>query len=127
MSDPNSTETTTESILKELLQSVLSLQKEVTELKKDREKDMMAATNRSYPQKRPCDGNEGIEGDTGITCNCEDNLSERESDSDALEDDLGGEKHKSSGSYKVSEEGEAFLETVFTSKLRYQARQAKVE
>ena len=70
----------------------------------------------------------------GITCDGEDNLSKQESDSNAFEDDLGGEdhelggkEHNSSGSYKVSEEGGAFLETVFTSKLKYQTRQAKVE
>ena len=121
MSDP--TPATTESMLQELLQNVLSLQKEVTQLKKDN----MPATSRTYPQKRLCDGDKDVEGNTEATRNGKDNLNEGAGDSNAHEEeDAGEEDPKSSVSYKLSEEGEAFLETVFTSKLRYPTRQARV-
>ena len=110
-------------MLQELLQNVSSLQTEVTQLKKDN----MPATSRTYPQKRLCDGNKDVEGDTEATHDGENTLSEGAGDSDAhKEEDAGEEDPKFLVSYKLSEEGEAFLETVFTSKLRYQTRQARV-
>ena len=83
MSDPNVTTATTESMLKELLQNVSFLQKEVTELKKDQEMDKTTDKNGNHPQKHPCNGDKGLEGDTEATYHGEDNLSEDESDSDA--------------------------------------------
>ena len=53
-----------DTLLKELLQSIASLQKEVTVLKEAGQGDRMAATSRSYPLKRSCDGDKGAEDDT---------------------------------------------------------------
>ena len=105
MSDPNATTASTESILKELLESISSLQKEVTELKKDREVDKMTDKNGNHPQKCPRDGDKGLEGDTEAARHGKANLNEGETDSDAQEEDTGNEDHNSSVSYKLSDEG----------------------
>ena len=81
MSDP--TTATTESMLQELLQNVSSLQKEVTQLKKDN----MPAMSKTYPQKRLRNGNKDIEGDKEVTRDGENNLSEGTGNSDAHEEE----------------------------------------
>ena len=92
MSDPTLTTATTELMLQELLLNVSSLQKEVTQLKKDN----MPATSRTYPQKRLRDGDKDVEGDTEATRDGKDNLSEGAGDSDAhKEEDAGEEDPKS--------------------------------
>jgi len=89
MTDPNSTDT--ESLLKKLLGTVLSHQKEVSELK---EENRIATTNhsshRTNPKKRPRDGNASAEVDTESSRNGEENdpsdhKGDRDSKTEAIE------------------------------------------
>ena len=49
----------------------------------------MAATSKTYPQKRLRDGNKSVEGDTEATRDGKNNLSEGTGDNDAHEEDMG--------------------------------------
>ena len=119
MTEPRteSQSTLEDALLKELLQSVASLLKEVTVLKEAGQGDRMAATSRSYPLKRGCDDDKSTEDDT--VAGRDGNQDLNYGDSHAKEEDTGGEDYTSFDSYQLSEEGEAFLETVFTSKMKY--------
>ena len=124
MSDPEPKNT--ESLLKELLGTVSSLQKEVSELK---EENRMIATSRTYPKKRPRDGDAGDGLTTEGTRDGEDtsNDSEHEENRDSETEGHGGDKEdETSVTYQLSDEGEAFLENAFASRLKYQTRQSKV-
>ena len=95
MSDPEPKNT--ESLLKELLGTVSSLQKEVSELK---EENQMIATSRTYPKKRPRDGDAGAGLTTEGTRDGEDtsNDSEHEENRDSETEDTSthatARKHK---------------------------------
>ena len=110
MAEDNSTER----ILKELAAAVNALKKDIDELKtKDGE--------RSYPHKRRRDGddegedNESHDGDTG------ENRDGDNSDYGEIENDGSGPSR-----FTLSEEGEAFLETTFNSRLNYKDRRKHI-
>ena len=116
----------TESLLKKLLGTVSSLQKEVSELK---EENRMIVTSRTYPKKRPCDGDAGAGLTTEGTRDGEDTSSDSEhkGNCDSETEGHGGDKKDdTSVIYQLSDEGEAFLENAFASRLKYQTRQSKV-
>ena len=105
-------ENSTEDLLKQLLATLNTLQKDVNNLKA---KD----DGRTYPQKRRRnDDSEGDENHDG------DSVEDRD-------DDLPGRgKVESDGShatqFTLSEEGEAFLEATFNSRLVYKDRKKQV-
>ena len=124
MTDPENA--TTNQILKDLMERVSTLTDHVAELKKQKTDD--TTENR----KRPRDGDAGAELRDLITRDGEDDRSQQYSgNEDGDSDPAGGtdtEDHTSSAvdRFEVSEEGEAFLETAFTSRLKYATRKAKV-
>ena len=121
MTDP--TTQSTETLLQDLLKTVSTLQYNILELKKA---DNM--TNRDTSRKQPHNGEPS--GSQQVTHNGKDDASQLSdqdgSDGDPISD---MEDHKSSDTaerFKLSEEGETFLETVFSSKMEYSTRKAKV-
>ena len=126
MSDPNNKSMDvipgrwTEAILQELLlENVSSLKREVMELKNQDS----AMVNKAYPQKHPCNGGNNAEGIMEVLCNDKDPI-DKITNSKGLQDVK--EDYNSSDIYSLLEEGEAFMETVFGSKLEYVARKVKV-
>ena len=110
---------TTDNLLQELLASVATLQKDVNKLKNE--------GTRVYPQKHLCDGdgNNDLETSGRHGDNVEGN---RDSDyeQDPSEDGETQNVTESDGSsFRLSEEGEAFLETTCGSRLEYKSRKAK--
>ena len=97
-------------ILQELLESISSLKKEVMELKKQD----TAMLSKTYPKKCPCNGEN----------NDRNTLRWQRSRSEGLKDIK--EDHNSSEVCILLEEGKAFMETMFGSKLEYKARKTKV-
>ena len=119
MTDPAQT-SSSDLLLKELLGTVSSLQKEVADLKEQQ----------ANPRKRPRDGDTSAgpiaeHNRDGEESSNED--SDRDEDRDSEPEQHGGDKEDdSSVIYQISEEGQAFLESSFASRLKYQTRQAKV-
>ena len=93
--------------------------REVTELKNQDS----AMGNKTHPQKNPCDGANNAEENMEILCNGKDPV-DKITNSECLQDVE--EYYNSSHIYSLLEEGEAFMETVFGSKLEYMARKLKV-
>jgi len=126
MTDPGSSNTT-EKVLKDLTECVASLKDDVNELKK-----MNGATTSKESRKRPRDGNAGAEDREVIPCDGEDDPTQQYCGDEGSDSNPAGstdrEEHKPSGvdRFPVSEEGKAFLETAFTSRLKYTTRKAKV-
>ena len=120
MTDP--TTNSTETLLQELMKTVSTLTKEVSELKK--------ADNTGSnvnPRKRLRDN----ESESQATARDGEDDADQPSDNEERGSDppSDAEDHKSSGTaecFKLSEEGETFLETVFSSKMEYATRKAKV-
>ena len=85
-----------------------------------------------FSRKRPCDGESGADLRDLITRDGEIDPSQQysgneDSDSDpAGSTDTEDHTHSDVDRFQVSEEGEAFLETAFTSRLKYATRKAKV-
>ena len=105
----------TDQLLRELLTKVDSLTNDVNVLKaKDHE--------RTYPQKRRRDGgSEGTSGHDG------DNTVDRDGDlSDVDEIEVNGSDGSNTTRFQLSEEGEAFLEATFGSRLDYKGRKAQI-
>ena len=92
-------------------------------LKETQQGKKMAAMNRGYSLKHNCDGDKGAEDDTEAGNNGNQDLIY--GGSDTKEKDTEGEDYTPSDPYELSEEGKAFLETVFTFKMKYLARQVK--
>ena len=124
------TSNATDEILRELMDCVSSLKEDVAELKK--RNDDATATSAMESRKRPRDGDAGADLRDSITRDGEDDRSQQYSgDGDSDSDPAGGTDSEDYipsdvDRFQVSEEGEAFLETAFTSKLKYATRKAKV-
>ena len=121
MTDPTPT-TSTETLLQELLKTVSTLKNDVSELKKADN-----AGSSDNPRKRLRDSESEIQ---TVARDGEDDVS-LPSDNEETDNDSPSETedHKSAGTverFKLSEEGELFLEAVFSSKMEYAARKAKV-
>jgi len=148
MTDPNST---SDPILQLLFQADLKLQQDIDEMKKKDTtkgtddvdatqeeddatsggKNDTATTKRN--RKQPSDGELSSANREPITRDGEDNPSQEGFSNEGSDNNPAKytdiEDHNSSGvgdTFTVSEEGEAFLENIFTSKLKYSTRQAKV-
>ena len=113
----------TETLLQDLLKTISTLQNDISELKKADN-----TTNRDISRKQPRDGEPS--GNQHVTCNDKDDTSQL-SDDDGSDGDPTSdvEDHKSSDTaeyFKLSEEGKTFLEMVFSSKMEYSMRKAKL-
>ena len=89
----------------------------------------MIAMSRTNPKKRPRDGDASAGLDTEGTCDGEKTSSdlEHEGDRNSETKGHGGDKEDdASVIYQLSDEGKAFLESAFASRLKYQTRQSKV-
>ena len=124
MTDPTEKEKTTEELLQDLLQKVSLLQQEVTELKgKDNTQQQSC--------KRPRDG-DGPESQLTHRDGNNDDHDRDGSDSDPelliVEDPNlpSTSGYDPTGSFSLSEEGEAFFETIFSKKMEYPTRKATV-
>ena len=109
MTDPTEKENTTKTLLQDLLQKVSSLQQEVSDLKKN---------DNTRSRKRPRDG-DGLESQlinimTTILMRGAIATQNRRYDTGTT------------GSFSLSEEGEAFFETIFSERMEYATRKAKV-
>ena len=116
------TTNSTETLLQELMKTVSTFTKEISELKKANN-----VGSNVNPRKRLRDSKSKSQ---AVACDGEDNTDQP---SDNVERDSNPpsdvEDHKSSGTverFKLSEEGETFLETVFSSKMEYATIKAKV-
>ena len=118
MADQNPMDTN--SLLQQLMGTVSSIWGQIAETKSDR---AAAEENRSNPQKRPRDGNSGAGFDTEANRDGNDGTSSGHDDD--RDSDEGEEGDNPSVTYQLSEEGEAFIQTAFASRLKYQTRQAK--
>jgi len=100
----------TDQLLQELLTKVDSLTNDVNALKA---KD----SGRTYPQKRRRDGGgEGTSGHDG------DNIVDRNGDLSDVDDiEVDGSDGSNSTRFQLSEQGEAFLEATFDSRVSYKA------
>ena len=110
---------TTDNLLQELLAPVATLQKDVNKLKNE--------GTRVYPQKRLHDGDGNNDPETS-GCDGDNVEGNRDSDyeQDPFEDGETQNVTESDGSsFRLSEEGEAFLETACGSRLEYKTRKAK--
>ena len=104
----------TNDLIKDLLASVATLQKDVTALK----------TNGQDQQKHKRPRDEGdVEQHDSEANHDGDEHNNRDSDPNGTESE--GEPFIESNQFKVSKEGEAFLETVFSSRLEYATRKAR--
>jgi len=115
MTDPM--DNSTDDLLKKLLASVSTLQNDVNHLKE-----------RHYPKKRPRDGDGSSSNDPETTGRDGDRVEGyRDSDNEEDPPEDGEINTESDGSnFKLSEEGEAFLETACGSRLDYKTRKPKM-
>ena len=110
-------EKSTDDLIKDLLSSVAALQKDVTALKtKEDDHQKRKRLREENEEEHEADTNRDGERHTYRQRNCDSNADEAES---------GDEMSTESKRFKLSEEGEAFLETVFGSRLEYATRKAK--
>ena len=120
MTQPTDPTNSTEALLQELLKTVSTLKDDVSELKR-------ANNDKGNSRKRPRDSE--ASGSQLVSCDGEDSSLPYEyegSDDDPISD---AEDHKFSEAterFKLFEEGETFLETVFSSKMEYVTRKAKL-
>ena len=114
----------TETLLQHLLKNVSTVQNDILKLKKTDN-----TTNRDTARKWPCNGR--LSDGQQVTRDSEDDDSQL-SDKDGSDGSptLDVEDHKSSDTaeqhFKLSEEGETFLDMVFSLKMEYSMRKAKL-
>lgn len=109
-------ETSTEDLIKELISSNKELVSSVATLKKD---VTALKTKDKQREKRPRD--DEVEDSSATRDGGRQDYRDSDIEATASEDELSESKR-----FKLSEEGEAFLETVFSSRLEYATRKAKV-
>ena len=111
-------EKSTDDLIKDLLSSVAALQKDVTALKtKEDDHQKRKQLHEENEDEHEADANRDGERHT-------DRQRHRDSDADEAEESR-DEMSTESKRFKLSEEGEAFLETVFGSRLEYATWKAK--
>ena len=117
MTQPTDPTNSTEALLQELLKTVSTLKNDVSELKRA---DNDKGNSRKWPRNSEASGSQLVSRDGSLPYEYEG------SDDNPISDAEDNKSSEAMDRFKLSEEGETSLETVFSSKMEYAMRKAKL-